>query len=47
LALSGNRVNKTLFQETVARLNHVNAESVLPDETIIVSNAGHPFLVLA
>ena len=46
LALSGDRKNKTLFQEAVARLNQIHADSLLLGETIIVTNEDHRFLVL-
>lgn len=46
LALSGDRNNKTLFQEAVARLNQINTDSVRQGETVIVSNEDHRFLVL-
>jgi mannose-1-phosphate guanylyltransferase/mannose-6-phosphate isomerase len=46
LALSGDRKNKTLFQEAVARLNQIYADSLLLGETIIVTNEDHRFLVL-
>ena len=46
LALSGNQDNKTLFQETVARLNQIHTDSILLGETVIVTNEDHRFLVL-
>jgi mannose-1-phosphate guanylyltransferase/mannose-6-phosphate isomerase len=46
LALSGNANNKTLFQETVARLNQIHNTSALLSETLIVANEDHRFLVL-
>jgi mannose-1-phosphate guanylyltransferase/mannose-6-phosphate isomerase len=46
LALSGDLDNKTLFQGAVARINQINTDSVQLDETIIVTNEDHRFLVL-
>jgi mannose-1-phosphate guanylyltransferase / mannose-6-phosphate isomerase len=46
LALSGSPNKKTLFQEAVARLNQIHADSVLLGTTIIVTNEDHRFLVL-
>jgi len=46
LSLSGDKDNKTLFQEAVARLNRIHTDSVVLDETIIVTNEDHRFLVL-
>jgi mannose-1-phosphate guanylyltransferase/mannose-6-phosphate isomerase len=46
LSLSGDKDNKTLFQEVVARLNRIHVDSVVLGETIIVTNEDHRFLVL-
>lgn len=46
LALSGEKDNKTLFQEAVARLNQINSDTKLLGETVIVTNEDHRFLVL-
>ena len=46
LALSGDRKNQTLFQEAVARLNQIHADSLLLGKTGIVTNEDHRFLVL-
>ncbi len=46
LALSGGLKNKSLFQESVARLNKIHAESLLLGNTVIVTNEDHRFLVL-
>lgn len=46
LALSGEPNNKTLFQEAVARLSRIHADSVMLGKTIIVTNEDHRFLVL-
>jgi len=46
LALSGDKDNKTLFQEAVARLNQINSDTKLLGETVIVTNEDHRFLVL-
>jgi mannose-1-phosphate guanylyltransferase/mannose-6-phosphate isomerase len=46
LALSGDQKNQTLFQEAVARLNQIHADSLLLGKTVIVTNEDHRFLVL-
>ena len=46
LALSGSPNKKTLFQEALARLNHIHVDSVVLGKTIIVTNENHRFLVL-
>ena len=46
LSLSGDKNNKTLFQEAVARLNRIHTDSVVLCKTIIVTNEDHRFLVL-
>ena len=46
LSLSGDKDNKTLFQEAAGRLNRIHTDSVVLGETIIVTNEDHRFLVL-
>jgi mannose-1-phosphate guanylyltransferase/mannose-6-phosphate isomerase len=46
LDLSGSPNKKTLFQEAVARLNQIHADSFSLGKTIIVTNEDHRFLVL-
>ena len=46
LSLSGDKDNKTLFQEAVGRLNRIHTDSVILGETVIVTNEDHRFLVL-
>lgn len=46
LPLSGTELNKSLFQEAVARLNNLHSESIALGPTLIVTNEDHRFLVL-
>jgi mannose-1-phosphate guanylyltransferase/mannose-6-phosphate isomerase len=46
LSLSGDKDNKTLFQEAVKRLNQISSDAILLGETVIVTNEDHRFLVL-
>ena len=46
LPLSGSQLNKSLFQEAVARLNNLHSEWITLEPTLIVTNEDHRFLVL-
>lgn len=46
LALSGKDQNTSLFQEAVERLNQLASPSISLDNTVIVTNENHRFLVL-
>ena len=46
LVLSGNDQNKSLFQEAVERLNQLATTSISLENTVIVTNEDHRFLVL-
>ena len=46
LPLSGSHLNKSRFQEAVARLNNLHSESITLGSTLIVTNQEHRFFVL-
>ena len=46
LALSGNDQHKSLFQETVERLNQISPAFIPLGDTLIVTNEDHHFLAL-
>lgn len=46
LVLSGDGSGKSLFQESVERINSITSSDIQIDETLIVTNEEHRFLVL-
>ena len=46
LPLSSTPLNKSQFQEAVARLNNLHSESIAHGPTLIVTNEDHRFLAL-